>query len=280
MKINKLAILLFLLVGLIKPAMAQPALRDSTAAYHYSAHRGIIEMVHAFMSDYTESLDETKPIEEHIGKKEYELAFIKEINKDTLPDFTKVSIFLKTNNWAGAEKNILQPLIANYKKSLPLNADFFDLNIKKATTSEVKSDNWNKMQSEIIDRYQNHLSSLAKAPTLSVENAYEFNDPNKINITTRMILLYTLLVLIGVLIGGWLVFSFSKRKIYSILNEEKVYYLDYPPLKTEKSIFHFITLFHILKRRKDSYKKHNMDLKKELEMLELENSELKKKPLS
>ena len=157
---------------------------------------------------------------------------------------------------------------------------FFDLNrfeSKKATASEIKTENWDKTQSEIIAKYQKSLVSFAKAPKPSVENTFQFNEPSKIFITSRMIILYTMLVLIGVLIGASFVFFFSRSKIYSILSEERVYYLDYPPLKTEKSIFHFITLFHILKRRKDSYKKHNLDLKKELEVLELENSELKQK---
>ena len=85
MKIFKYTLLFFLLVGLFKPAMAQPTLKDSTAAYHYWAHRGIVEMVYAYMNDYTEALDESKSIEEHTGKKKYEVAFINEMIRTPYP---------------------------------------------------------------------------------------------------------------------------------------------------------------------------------------------------
>lgn len=271
---------MLILFGIIKSTMAYPTLRDSTAAYQYGAHRGIIEMVYAYMNDYIDSAEASKSIERELSKKEYERVFIKGIDKDTLPDLVNVSAFLKTNDWVETEKNILQPLIANYKKSLALNVEFFDLKRSESnnsTISKIKTINWDKKLLEIIGNYEKDLSSFAEAPKTSIENTFQFNEPSKVLITTKMMIIYFLLVLLGVLIGASFVYSFSKRKIYSILREERVYYLDYPPLKSEKSIFHYITLFHVLKRRKDSYKKHNMELKTELESLELENSELKHK---
>ena len=279
MKINKFIILVLVLVGLFKPTMAQPIIKDSNAAYSYWAHRGIIEMVHAYMNDYFDSPDQLKSIEETTGKKEYESLFIKEINKESLPDFEKVSAFLIANNWAGTEKKILQPLIEKYKKSLALNAEFFEVNEsenKEITISKIKTDKWNKKQIEIIDNYEKDLSSIIIVSKATVENIFEFIEPHKLLITSKMIIGYSLFVLVGILMGALMVFLYSKRKINSILREEKIYYMDYRPLKTEKSIFQYITLFHILKRRKDSYKKHNQQLKIEIESLELENFKIKK----
>lgn len=109
------------------------------------------------------------------------------------------------------------------------------------------------------------------------ESMIEFDDASELTISTLVWFILLSVFAVGAFIGAWLVFYFSKRKIYSILQEERVYYLDYPPLKSEKSIFRYITLFHVLKRRKDSYKRLNLQLRKEMEQLKSENDELKSK---
>ena len=132
-------------------------------------------------------------------------------------------------------------------------------------------------QSVIVENTENVSVNPSKDQEDSNVNIYEYLEQSTVTMSGKEIFIYILLVLIGALIGGFLTFYYSKRKIYTILEEERVYYLDYPPLKTEKSIFHYITLFHILKRRKDSYKRQNKDLKKEMNELELEIDRLKEK---
>ena len=132
-------------------------------------------------------------------------------------------------------------------------------------------------QSIIVENTENVSVNPSKGQEDSNVNIYEYLEQSTVTMSGKEIFIYILLVLIGALIGGFSTFYYSKRKIYTILEEERVYYLDYPPLKTEKSIFHYITLFHILKRRKDSYKRQNKDLKKEMNELELEIDRLKEK---
>jgi len=129
---------------------------------------------------------------------------------------------------------------------------------------------------DIADSVKVELASTTPQ-SISAVNTFQFDDSAFSKITTKGVLIVFSIFSVGILLGGWLVFFFSKRKIYSILEEERVYYLDYPPLRSEKSIFHYITLFHILKRRKDSYKSHSSELKKQMDELETENIELKKK---
>ena len=132
-------------------------------------------------------------------------------------------------------------------------------------------------QSIIVENTENVSVNPSKGQEDSNVNIYEYLEQSTVTMSGKEIFIYILFVLIGALIGGFLTFYYSKRKIYTILEEERVYYLDYPPLKTEKSIFHYITLFHILKRRKDSYKRQNKELKKEMNELELEIDRLKEK---
>lgn len=129
---------------------------------------------------------------------------------------------------------------------------------------------------DITDKSDSYESSLSINTNqgASIENVFQFDDYPIPVITTKRVLILFLIFIIGVFLGGWSVFYFSKRKIYSILENEKAYYLDYRPLKTEKSIFRYITLFHVLKKRKDSCKRHNLELRAQMEELENKNKEL------
>ena len=280
-RVHIIAIILF---GLIKPLMANPVIKDSTEAYQYWAQRGIIEIIHAHMDDYINTVGETKSTEENVARKDYKVKFINNINSDTLSSLSEISQFLKSNKWAGMEKSLLQPLIINLQNKHSLDTDFFE--VKNPATNQLVTNitgkkneriNWNKKKVEIIDGYKKELINLANLKNDSAENLYTFDDDPKLFVSTKQSLILLLIFICGVFIGGWIVFYFSKRRIYSILEEERVYYLDYPPLKTEKSIFHYITLFHVLKRRKDSYKNHSRTLKNQMDDMELENQKLKDK---
>ena len=277
MRIYKIIVLIISLSCLTRLSLAQPFLADSSEVYNYWAQRGIIEMVHAYMEDYIEAVGESKSIVEIVTKKKYEVDFLKNLN-DTVPNFSVVSQFLKSNEWSNVEKNLLQPLIENFRKKHPLNATFFET--KKSGTTQLITNitgtaneriNWNRKEIEILDNYEQMLANLVEPEIASAENTFTFNDLSPSVITTKGVLTIISIFMLGLLVGAWLVFYFTKRKIYSILKEERVYYLDYPPLKTEKSIFHYITLFHVLKRRKDSYKRRNRELQKAIEELETSN---------
>lgn len=140
--------------------------------------------------------------------------------------------------------------------------------IDNNNTSSLKTTSNNKSQ----------LSELSASPDdVFTENTFKFDETMEFHFTAKNILIVTSLFILGLVIGAFGVYYYSKRRVYSILKEERVYYLDYPPLKNEKSIFHYITLFHVLKRRKDTYKRINHELRKAMEQMEAENSKLKQK---
>lgn len=132
-------------------------------------------------------------------------------------------------------------------------------------------------QSAIVESAENDFNDLSTTVEDTNIGMYEYVEQAAMAMSAKEIVIGVFLIFIGALIGGSLVYYYSKRKIHNILQEERVYYLDYPPLKTEKSIFHYITLFHVLKKRKDSYKRHNTELKMEMDELEAENASLKGK---
>lgn len=279
MTTDKSFILIVFLFSLASLSSAKPPVSNSTQTYHYWAERGIVEMVHAHMSDHIETIGEEKSIVEIVTRKKYEVQFLKNIN-DSLPNLSQVAHFLQSNDWVGLEISIFRPLLNNLKEKHPLNAGFFKFpaspNSHLLTNVGGKTNRsayWNKKEIEILEAYERDLALLATPTAVAAENIFEFDDAPNFTLSTKGVFISVSILIVGMLFGGWLVFFYSKHKIYSILEEERVYYLDYPPLKSEKSIFHFITLFHVLKRRKDSYKRHNAEMKKKLEQLEFENSE-------
>ncbi len=164
------------------------------------------------------------------------------------------------------------------KKLFVLISIFFcqiTVSFAQSTLHDISTEN--TTESTIVESTENDLTSLFTIHEDSNIDMYEFVEQSAMTMNAEDIIIDVFLVLIGALIGGFLVYYYSKRKIYTILEEERVYYLDYPPLKTEKSIFHYITLFHVLKRRKDSYKRLNTGLKKRIEELEAEYINLKEK---
>lgn len=275
---NKLLIFLIMLFGLLNPIMAQPTLNDSTEVYDYWTMRGVTEMIYAYMDDYIEEVGSKKSINEITRKKDYEIEFIKKLDNDELPKLESLSLFLEKHNWMEIQKNILLPLVNKIESRTKLNYAFFELSKSNIENLQVSTGSkWESKKEEIIENYQRDLTQLSSNVNVSNMNMFEYIEETALAVNGKEILVNIFMLLLGLVIGVWLVYSYSKRKIYTILDEERVYYLDYPPLKTEKSIFHYITLFHVLKRRKDSYKRHNKDLKKRIDELEIENLSLKEK---
>ena len=116
---------------------AQKNLTDSTMTYEYWSNRGVIEVVYAYMNDYITTVTDSSLPKEKIkdctkeknGLKEYEKQFITPLGKIGLNELSSklkvVSSFLKNNNWSGAEKNVLQPLLIYLREKNKLDNDFF-----------------------------------------------------------------------------------------------------------------------------------------------------------
>lgn len=238
---------------------------DTSQVYNYWAHRSIVEMVFADMNDYINNIEGTIPKEKTISIKDYRINFLDSINNESLPDIKKVALFLDNNNWKEINENTLEPLYSNFTRGKALNHAFFD--IKADAESHTKEHNmWNEKKTELLELYNVNLNQTLKEDNAYEDNTFQFEE-SSISFNKTYLFLYSLIFFIGLIIGAFAVFIFSKKKIYKILREERVYYLDYPPLKNEKSIFHYITLFHILKRRKDSYKIRNAQLRQQMEEL-------------
>ncbi len=297
-----LIIAIAIIFRLINPLAAQPNIKDSTEAYEYWAQRGIIEMFFAFMNDYIEAVGEPNAQKEIEGKDKYEQQYISNIGNEKLPEFEIISTFLKDNNWKGYEKKVFQPLWQNLKKSVELDSSFFEA--KKPGSDDVvtnipgktnKRVNWEKKSKEIITYYTDALVNLSKKDMKSQEelevqvipdvddkkeprNQFSNSIPDWIKKIS-----YPLLFILGMLIGGGLIFFISKHRIYSILKVEKDSYLYDLKLMNEQFIFKYLGLIYILWQRKESYKTENSkrDIKtlqdtfvNQIEELEKENLDL------
>jgi len=292
---NGFIVLVVLLLGFVNTLSAQPQINDSTEAYNYWAHRGIIEMVYAYMNDYIETVGEDKAKSEIVGRDKYEENYISEINKKELVSFDTISSFLKSNSWGGAEKNLFQPLVKKYKNKAELDLNFF-LAEKPGSNDLItvipgrnnKNVNWNKKQQEIIENYRSELKALSKKPTAKEKVEPEIQEPETNNHSNWMQwIIYLSVFILGIFIGGWLVFIVSKNRIYSILANEKDEYLRDVRSSNKSFIFKYVGLFYILKNRKDEYKTKSEDTQSnnsksnshlnEVEKLKREKSELNEK---
>ena len=158
-----------ILLGFINTLSARPQIKDSTEAYNYWAHRGIIEMVYAFMNDYMETVDKDKVEKNEIdGKNKYKKRFILYINHNNkLPSLDKVSLFLHKNSWSKIQNKLFQPLLKNYKERVKLDSIFFAA--KKPGSKDLvttipgytnKNIHWNQRAKIIIRKYKTTLDSL------------------------------------------------------------------------------------------------------------------------
>lgn len=306
----KIFLPLILLVGMNNLLNAQPQLKDSTEAYKYWAHRGIVEMVYAYMNDYIETVGEQKAKAEINGKNLYEQKFIIGIDNKDLPTFEDISSFLIKNNWNGTEKKLFQPLKKNIENSVKLDSKLFEA--KKPGSDDLITDipghvnkriYWEKQRENILSNYSNSLQNLAERhkpqetivsqPSVQEEKLPKNNPVERHKNVDNAVWLkwfnYLALFLLGLLFGGWLVFFISKQKIYSILDFEKDKYLHDLRLSDKTFIFKYVGLFYVLKKRKEDYKneidsqsydKTSALLKEQIQALKKENLELKQKQVN
>ena len=271
---------------------AQKEFSDSAKTYEYWTKRGIIEVLYAYMDDYiTTVTDSSLPKEkkkdctnEINGLKAYKKQFISQGNElefDELSSkFDELSAFLVGNNWSGAEKNVLQPLISNYKAKKTLNSDFFT-EIKPAGNEKStvipgysnKMINWNKTVSRILSDYNEDLKKLKPKrneeeitsgtsntikPTVSGGRS---NPPVLKSQNWEFVLLIGFLSFI---IGMIITFFLIKSRIYYLLDDDKETYKN----SVQLGLFSFLSMVSLLKKRKDDYKNKVRELLSTIEKLE------------
>jgi hypothetical protein len=270
---------------------AHKDLNDSAKTYEYWSNRGVIEVVYAYMNDYVTTVtDSSLPkkkikdcTKEKNGLKEYEKKFITPLEnigiKELSSKLNEVSSFLKSNNWSGAEKNVLQPLLIYLREEKALNNDFFST--LKPTGNEKstvipgysnKMNNWNKTVEKIISGYKEDLkrfkpeNDTGNKPLATSDTT---NTPNGGKVPNSPVSEYQnwIFVLIGFLsfsIGLLICYFMIKSRIYSLLDDDKETYKK----TVSKSLFSFISMIRLLKKRKDEYKNKVKELESKIEKLE------------
>lgn len=227
---------------------AQQDLADSAKIYEYWSKRGVIEVVYAYMNDYIITVTDSSLPKEKIkdctteknGLNEYEKQFITPLEKIGIEELSskldEVSSFLKNNNWSGAEKNVLQPLLIYLREKNKLDNDFFST-LKPAGNERStvirgysnKMNNWNKTVEKILLGYNDDLRKISsKQETTNVTKGdsveqhnlkgdAEPGEPNKVNSINWLVLSLTgiLSFVLGVIIS----FFFFKSKLISSFDE-------------------------------------------------------------
>ncbi|MFW5982970.1 MAG: hypothetical protein ACOCQ4_00600 [bacterium] len=280
---NKKTILFIILTGFVQASIAQIQFKDSTSVYKYWAKRGVIEATYSYMQDYVVTVGEADAKSEIVGKNKYLKTFIQDIDsKEELPSFSQISKLLNENSWRGAEKKLFNPLKTNFENKAPLNTSFFSCTkpgSDELVTSIPRHNNinehWNAKIKEILSKYNESLLTLKKGEEKvgernpkpnNVENKKtqsEIGQPEvKLNINPKQIpwktfLLYGSIFIIGILIGGILIFIITKNKIKSIVNEEdKTKYNNYlHAANNSPYLFGYLRVVYFLHKQKDKYKK-------------------------
>lgn len=166
---NKIVVFIIILIGFAQVSFAQVQFKDSTEAHNYWAKRSVIEATYAYMQDYIITIRKEKAKDELIGKEKYFEQFLKDIDsQDTLPEFDRISVFLKENSWSGAEKTLFKPLKKNFEDRVPLDFLFFkctkpgsnDL-ITVIPGHDNNNVNWDRKTNELIQGFNNSLIALS-----------------------------------------------------------------------------------------------------------------------
>lgn len=288
-----ITLLTFSVIFLVKcdSLFAQKDLTEDAKIYEYWAKRGIMEVVYAYMNDYIATVtDSSLPKEkikdctkEKLGLKEYEKRFIKPLEtigiEELSTKFDEVSGFLKNNNWSGAEKNVLRPLIDNLNAEKTLNIDFFKI-LKPSGNEEStvipgysnKMFNWNNTVSRIISNYEEDIKlkkngkDRKSGSSMSTISPVSHKDSN---LNTHDCHNFKFVLLIGFfsfLIGMFITLFIIKSKIYNLLGDNKEIYKN----SVQKGFFSFLSMVSLLKKRKDEYKNKAAKFEEQIKQLEKE----------
>jgi hypothetical protein len=270
---------------------AQKDLTDSAKIYEYWAKRGVIEVVYAYMNDYITTVTDSSLPKEKIkdctketnGLNEYEKHFISPLEKIEIKELSsklnEVSSFLKNNNWSGAEKNVLQPLLIYLREENKLDNDFFSTlkpsGNEKSTVIpgySNKMNNWNKTVDKILSAYNEDLKKLKpvndtgnKPPGTSDTTNTPIGGkvPNP-TVSENQNWIFAVIGFLSFLIGLLICYFMIKSRIYSLLDDDKETYKK----TVSKSLFSFLSMVRLLKKRKDEYKNKVTELERKIEKLE------------
>jgi hypothetical protein len=284
--INK-HIALLLIVCASLPAWSQPNFKDSIEAYHYWGKRGIIQVVYLYMQDYLATNPKDSVLKK--GMYAYDEKFIKGIENKSTTDIEKnfkdLSYFLLNNSWSTTEKKMVLPLKKKLDKKQILDSTFFSvfkvhsLAYIKTTTTIINNYN-TSIQKFKIKHGVNMQSTLANSNNTH-EDLQAIHSPNKTFLSYLWIIA---IFVLGFVIGGLLIYHYTKNKVLTILKSEKYEYerilieVTHNPL-----FFRFIHFIEILKKRKDEYKSDSenriqgeqfVNLKQEIVNLKSKNDEL------
>lgn len=287
--------------------VSQTNFTESSDVYNYWAKLGIVEMINAFMVDYMNTVEASKSEKE--GQQLFNKTFVQNYEKTvyTLDDdtlFTLLKNFLISNDWKGVQKNMLTPLYQNYTTRKPIDNTFFETtkpgsNILSTEIPGQKNNRevWEKTKARIINDYHRSLKSiLGRDDSTHKEN----NELGKINSTVAtkklpideiksenetkqnrngFLIFYFVSFIIGLFLGGYIVYLISSSKIESILDEEKNDYFRFLRKSNKSFIFKYLGLVYILKERKNEHKSNSNDKQSNswgIKNLEREYNELKK----
>ncbi len=271
---------------------AQKDLTDTAKTYEYWTKRGVIEIVYAYMNDYITTVTDSSLPKEKIkdctkeknGLNEYEKKFITPLEKIVIEELSskldEVSSFLKNNNWSGAEKNVLQPLLIYLREKNKLDNDFFST-LKPAGNEKStvipgysnKMINWNRTVSRIISDYNEDLKKLkpklkeeetksgTSNPTIAPVSGGASNQAVAEGQNWKFVLLIGFL---SFLIGMFITFFIIKSRIYYLLDDDKDTYKN----SVQRGLFSFLSMVSLLKKRKDEYKNRVTELLNKIEKLE------------
>jgi len=246
---NRIILLFFLLVGIVKISTSQAQFNDSAEVYNYWAKRGLIEATYAYMQDYIKTVGEGKAQAELVSKNMYYEQFIKDIDsKNNLPEFNQISGFLKSNSWSSAEKTLFKPLIMNFEAKNTLDSLFFDCkkpgsNVLATVIPGYENENyfWDETKQEIIKKYIYSLNSLQnEKQKLSDKKTNTFSAENKTgklskdiemrqnetltdlyyNTYFQWFMIFIVSVLVGFIIGNIWVKNQVKKRIIKIEKDE------------------------------------------------------------
>ena len=285
---TKISLIVLFVLFLNSPSLlfAQPRIKDSTEAYNYWAKRGIVEMVFAYMNDYIETVGKDRARNEIVSRDKYWNNYISVINSsNNITSFDTISTFLKNNSWSETEKILFKPLVKNYKRNIDLDSCFFS--VKKPGSNNLitvipgstnKNTNWHEKENKIIVTYNDLLAELSKKNSQKKETAkMQPTPPPKEEVAPKtqgeetynnsnfiQWIIYLSVFIIGLLIGGWLIYILIKRRTTIILDsvDKKLKKID-----TEKR--------NLQNNENNSFKLNA--LKDEIEKLKRENGVLKKK---
>lgn len=246
------SIIVFLL--LFSPSIfGIPILNNTNEAYNYWAKRGIMEMVYADMKDYSEKKGnsitdkEKKIISDYLKKYDSNIDSIPNEKMDS--NFESFFHFLESKKWDNERTLQYQLLINKFNNNIPLNDQFFAI-------KSVDYKHSLEVQKKILDSYNNTLLRL-KLSTSDPDNTQAGSEKNNFNLIYLGLIMLALIL--GISIGGAIVYYYSSSRIVKILKDEKNNYLN-------SSFFYdmngpdYIKIVAALKKSKN-------DKKKEIELL-------------